>query len=202
MGDLKALVPWRDQTLIQYQVASLADGGVSPIIVVLGHQAEKIEPLVKSTRAVLCVHNPDYLQGKTTSIKTGLRLLQGLTESTNDTVRANAILVLSVDQPRSPEIIRRLIELHFRGTADSPPKLPALITIPTYRGKGGHPIVFSSSLMPELMEISEDTLGLRAIVHRHNEDTQRIEMASSEVLIDLNTPKDYQSALGNLSSQV
>lgn len=199
MGELKALLPWRGKTLIEHQVIALAAGGLSHIIVVLGHQAERLEPLLKRRRKVLWVHNPDHHLGKTTSIRAGLRVLQHLQDSIADTSRVKAILVLNVDQPRSAVIIRKILERHFHATEDERSKQPPLITIPTYHGQGGHPVVLSTSLMTDLMDMHEETLGLKAVVRMHERETQRVEMSSPEVLIDLNTPQDYQSALETLA---
>ena len=103
-----------------------------------------------------------------------------------------SILILNVDQPRSDGIIRRVMELHRRANSS---ERTCLITIPTYGGKGGHPIILSTSLVDELMDISEDTLGVKDVVRRHGEETQRIEVDSPEILLDLNTPQDYRKAL-------
>ena len=195
MGDFKALLPWRDKTLIQDQVAALTGCGASPIVAVVGYQGEAIESLIRGARGVWCTRNPDYRQGKTTSIKAGLQVLRQLLESAKGNYVAKAILILNVDQPRSPETLSRIVDLHFHAGAGRQAGSPTLITIPTHQGKGGHPIVLSTSLLAELMDISEETLGLRAVVRRHQKDTQRVEIASREVLIDLNTPQDYQEAL-------
>ena len=192
MGELKALLPWQGKTLLERQVAALESAGVSRTIVVLGHQSEKLEPPLSNRAGVLCVYNPDYRQGKTTSIKAGLRGLRQSQDCSTGAFQEDAILVLNVDQPRSSDIIRRIMELHLQtGTSGR----TCLITIPTYRGKGGHPMVLSTSLIDELLNISEDTLGIKAIVRRHEEETQRVEMDSPELLLDLNTPQDYQKAL-------
>lgn len=196
MGEIKALLPWRGKTLIEYQVASLESAGVSQTIVVLGYRSEKLEPLLKGRPAVECVYNPDYAQGKTTSIKAGLRALQRVQGSLSGASDENSLLVLNVDQPRSSETIRRIVGLHYSRTGgDGPPGSSHLITVPTYRGRGGHPIVLSASLMAEMMDISEDNLGLKAVARRHEGDTQRVELGSPEILLDLNTPQDYQEAL-------
>ena len=193
MGELKALLQWQGNTLIEHQIAALASAGVSKTVVVLGHQSEKVESLIKDVARVQCVYNPDYRQGKTTSIKAGLRALRQVWESDPGTPREEAVLVLNADQPRSADTIRRLVELHLRPQAGLPEQ-PSLITIPTYQGKGGHPIILSTSLMPELMGISEDSLGLRDVVRRHSSKAQRVEIDAPEVLLDLNTPEDYHKA--------
>ena len=193
MGELKALLPWAGKTLLEHQVDALTSAGLSPIIVVLGHQADKLLPVLAPKQGVQCVRNPDYRQGKTTSLKAGLRTLQGTWTDTTSP-EEDAILVLNVDQPRSQATIRRVLDLYASGSQTT------LITIPTYGGKGGHPIVLSASLIGELMEVSEASLGLQAVVRRHEGETQRVELGTTEVLLDLNTTEDYQKALDTFGS--
>ena len=179
MGQLKALLPWQGSTLLKHQVSSLASAGVSRTIVVLGHQREELAPLLESRPDLEWVYNPDYLQGKTTSLKAGVRALGETQEA--------ALLILNVDQPRAPQTIARIVAKHL----DS----EYLITIPCYQGKGGHPIALSTALIPELLEVGEETQGLKTLVRRHQADTQRVEMEIAEVLMDLNNPEEYRRAL-------
>ena len=179
MGELKALLPWQGQTLLAHQVAALADGGVDRIVVVLGHRHEELRTELEGKARVEWTLNPDYLQGKTTSIKTGLKALAGRSPE--------AILLLNVDQPRSAETVRDLLLQH---RASGP-----LITIPTFGGKGGHPVVFDGVLLDELSNIAEETQGIRKVVRRHEEGTLRVELGTREVLWDLNTPEQYRAAL-------
>jgi molybdenum cofactor cytidylyltransferase len=179
MGQLKALLPWQGVPLLLYQVNSLKDAGVDKVVVVVGHQAERLKPIVEGQEGVSLAFNPDYLQGKTTSIKAGVRAIAASSPG--------ALVVLNVDQPRRPETIRYLLQQHRSGRS--------LITIPTYQGKGGHPIILAPSLLDELRCINEETQGLKAVAQRHKADTLRVEMESPEVLWDLNTPEQYQEAL-------
>ena len=179
MGRLKALLPWQGSTLIETQLHSLLDGGVEHVIVVLGHDADRLKPIVEAVAGASWVVNPDYLQGKTTSLKTGVSSLDGQ--------QATDVLLLNVDQPRTSEIVSTLIARH--GTS------PSLITIPTHGGKGGHPILLSAELIPGMAAIEEETKGLLAVVRRHADATERFEMDDPSVLWDLNTPEQYEEAL-------
>ncbi len=193
MGRLKALLPWGGRTLLEHQIDSLLSAGVSTVVVVLGHRRDELEPLVEGRERVRQVFNPDYRQGKTTSIRAGLRALAGVSHAEDD-----SLLLLNVDQPRSAETIRRVIALHGRGNSGSRGGFqtrPYLVTIPTYGGKGGHPVVLSASLIPEMAEISEDTLGLKAVIRGHAAETRRVEVDFPEILLDLNTPEEYETAL-------
>lgn len=185
MGQLKALLPWNGVPLIEHQIAALQGAGVERVVVVLGHEAQQLQGLVEGKERVTWVLNPDYAQGKTTSIKSGLKVLGSGKPST--------LVVLNVDQPRTADTIRRLLQQHRQGHS--------LITIPAYRGKGGHPLVLDSSLLDELRSIKEETLGLLAVVRRHQKETQRVEMETAEVLLDLNTPEQYKAAQYNKLAQ-
>lgn len=179
MGQLKALLPWQGVSLIKHQVASLRAGGVDQIVVVLGHRSDEMKSELADTAGVSWQLNPDYLQGKTTSIKAGLNAL--------GTDQPQALLLLNVDQPRSADVIRSLLGEHL--------SQGGLITIPTHNGKGGHPIILSPTLLDELRQIDEESFGIKAVVQRHLEATRRVEMDSPEVLWDLNTPEEYQRVL-------
>jgi molybdenum cofactor cytidylyltransferase len=149
------------------------------VVVVLGHRSDELKSELRDTTGVSWQLNPDYLQGKTTSIKAGLNALEA--------DQFQALLLLNVDQPRSADVIRSLLEEHqSQGN---------LITIPTHNGKGGHPIILSPTLLDELRQIDEESFGIKAVVQRHLEGTRRVEMDSPEVLWDLNTPEEYQRVL-------
>ena len=181
MGQLKALLPWRGSSLLEHQVSALLDGGATQVVVVLGHESERLRPLLQGRDGVAIAFNPDHLQGKTTSIKAGLRAL--------DPGEVQSLLFLNVDQPRSVETVRSVIDAHGAGTN--------LITIPTYQGKGGHPTIVDVSLLDELLAIDEDSFGMKAVTQRHLAQTHRWEVDAAEILWDLNTPEDYRAAVEN-----
>ena len=179
MGSLKAMLPWRGVTLIEHQIRSLIDAGVHQVLVVLGHEANRLKSVVDSADGARWVINTDYLAGKTTSIKTGVKCLTLL--------GTKQVVLLSVDQPRRSDTVRVLLERHI--------SLSNTITIPTYHGKGGHPIVLSESVLSEVVNIEEETQGLLAVVRRHAKDTDRFEIDDPSLVWDLNTPEEYHQAL-------
>ena len=178
MGQSKPLLPWGDLPLIQYQVKSLAKAGASPIVVVLGHNSTEIAPYVVNSPTLQTVINPNYAEGKTTSIRLGASQVR-------DDV--DGILLLAVDQPRPSELVGQVIEEHLRSAA--------LITHPTYNGRGGHPIIFAGSLKSELLAITEEQQGIREVVGRHQESIRTVAVDSPIARVDLNTMDDYESAL-------
>ena len=176
MGRAKPLLPWRGTTLLESQIRSLADGGASEVVVVLGNEKDLLAPYVERADARYAV-NPEYRLGKTTSIKAGLRSIDP---------SAAAILLLGVDQPRTADIISRVIEAHLRSSA--------LITSPRFDGHGGHPLIFAGSLKGELERISEEKQGIREVFRSHRREVNEIEFDDPMVRLDINTPQEYEEA--------
>ena len=183
MGTLKALLPWQGLTLVEYQLNSLQKCGVTQIIVVVGYRNTDIARQIKNYSGVDVVFNQNYLEGKTTSIKTGTSIINS---------SSRAILIISVDQPRPPELISEILVSHFASKK--------LITLPTHHGKGGHPIVFDISLLPAINEITEEEEGLRKITRLHIDNINRVPVGNPIVTLDLNTPSVFEDALHHFGS--
>jgi molybdenum cofactor cytidylyltransferase len=176
MGRLKQVLPWDGVPLVAWQAAQLRQAGAEDVIVVLGHAAEEIRPAVPPEAHVAV--NAAYKQGRATSLKCGA-------EATPDD--AEAILILSVDQPRPAWLSRRLIE-RWRETH-------ALVVSPRFSRGFGHPLLLDGSLLPELRNVDEATLGLRAMIDRHLDRAESLPVANDALHVDLNTPSDYEAAL-------
>ncbi len=176
MGRLKALLDWQGTTLLEWQVQTLLRAGASDVIVVLGHRPEEVGQYARGHH-VRTVVNSQYKQGKTTSIKTGLKALS---------TKAKSILLLAVDQPRPLAIVKQVIQEHMAGNS--------LITAPRYQGHGGHPLALDISLKPELEAITEEKQGIREVMDGHRSEIRWIDVDTPIVRLDLNTPQDYEQA--------
>jgi len=190
MGQPKALLPWGDATLLEFQIAELRAAGVDDIVVVLGHDADAIAPRVPA--GARTVVNKDYKQGRASSLRAGAAALPD---------SADPIVVLGVDQPRPRLVHQRLLAAHRGGRA--------LVTLPASDGKRGHPAVLSGALLPELRSATEEAQGLRGVIAAHEAEVQEApfillqhESMASEpdftammVLLDVNTPEEYEDAL-------
>ncbi len=178
MGHPKALLDWQGVPLVQYQVRSLIASGINQVIAVLGHKAESIRPLVESETGAEAVVNLRYKTGKSSSVRSGLKMLNP---------EAEHVMIISVDQPRSPKLLSEVLDAHLRrGSA---------ITYPVYQGRGGHPVLFARGLLPELTGISEANKGLREVIERHGAEVNRVPVDDPEAMLDLNTVEDYRRAV-------
>ena len=178
MGSPKPLLSWHDTTLLEFQVACLLEGGASEVVVVLGHRADDVVSYVKGDR-VRHVVNRRYREGRSTSVRSGVEAISP---------SCQAIMLLAVDQPRTPQIVSRIVQAHVDGDA--------LITAPRHLGRGGHPLVFSASLKHELLRISEQHQGLREVFQRHRDEVLEVPFDDPVVRLDFNTPAEYEEARG------
>ncbi len=178
----KALLPWGDVTLIEYQVQQLRSGGVDEIVVVLGHAADEIRAHVKPSTSsgwdMRTIVNLHFKEGRATSLRAGALALSD---------DADPIVVLNVDQPRPSDLISRLIEAH--AASDTP------ISRPVFGKEHGHPIILAGSLLEELRSVEEESQGLLGVVNAHRDEMQDVDLEDERVLVHFNTPEEYKEGL-------
>lgn len=180
MGESKALLDWHGQPLIAYVVQSVAQAGYGPTVVVLGHAASEIAAAVPPGIRVRTIVNERHAEGRSTSVIAGV---EALAETAPE-----AVLIASVDQPRSAGMLRSLREAWEAAT-------PAL-AVPSLDGRAGHPVLFHARLLGELANVSEEREGLREVVGRHRSERLLVPTSDPLTLTNLNTLDDYRTALG------
>ena len=179
MHEMKALLPWvNGKPLLTHQAHALAEAGYDPIVAVLGHLAGRLRLALTGPGPVQIVENPRYREGRATSITAGLRALP-------DDVAG--VLIVSVDQPRSGELLSRLREAWLASRR--------AIVVPSLDGAAGHPPLFDASLLPELRAVTEERQGLREVVSRHRAERLLVPVDDPLTLTNLNTREQYETAL-------
>lgn len=182
MGELKQLLPWNGTTLLAWQVGEARRAGIDDVVVVVGHREEVIRDSLSQTGTdTRVIINEAYLEGRASSLRRGA-------ETVDDT--AEAVVIISVDQPRPAWVMRRLLE-RWRQTG-------ARVVLPRFGGRGGHPVLLAGSLLPALRQVTDQKLGLRAVVDANRDSTEVVQFAESAIEANLNTPEDYRAALASL----
>ena len=113
-------------------------------------------PLSKASQAQV-VYNADYREGRASSVRTGAQALPG---------NLDWIVVLGVDQPRPAGVIATMVQAARQSDAS--------ILLPVYQGRHGHPTLFSGRLLAEMAQVQDETLGLRAVVRRHESELRDV----------------------------
>ena len=170
MGTNKLLLRFDGQTVIEHILDRLVN---YETIVVTGHRAEEIKPIIEEYGARI-VHNPDYEQGMTTSFQAGLRAIDEDVEA--------VFMVLSDTFGFKPALLDQM-ELKMASTVD-------LIISPIFDGKRGHPVLIAVELFQEFLDLSSDET-MRDVILRH-EDEHSYVPGDIWTRIDLDTPEDYE----------
>ena len=173
MGQMKQLMPLGQSTILEQAIDNLLKSAVSECIVVLGYKAEEVIKTI-ANKSVKIAINPDYQQGMSTSIITGLNLIDS---------RAQTVMVALGDQPFiDSETINSLMEAfvsHDKG-----------IAIPVYQGRRGHPVIFNIKYKGELLRLRGD-IGGREIIDRHSDDVLEVVVDCEGVCVDIDTMDNY-----------
>lgn len=181
MGEPKQTLPWHGMPLLRYQIEQAGRTGASEVIVVLGNDAEEFRRLIPTRLdgpRLVIIKNPDWHVGKTTSVKAGVQAADP---------RATAVVPWASDSPRTTAILDELMTAHVEGGK--------LVSYPWHQGKEGHPGVFSMELRDEILAISEETRGLRAVAERASSRVLRVEFEDPLSIVNMNTHEDYERAL-------
>ena len=177
MGSPKALLPYRGSTFLEHLV-SLLLGRVEPLLVVLGHEADRIRSVVRAPPQVRVLLNPNYRLGQLSSLQTAIRVL--------DASAVPGLLVAPVDHPAvEPEVVTALLDTF---AAEQPGVL-----VPTFEGRRGHPVIFSAHLFTELLAASLEE-GARAVVRRHA--ARELPAHDAGILANIDDPESYRRLVG------
>src|SRR5207248_280032 len=96
------------------------------------------------------------------------------------------VLIASVDQPRPRAVLDALIDTHVAGGA--------LISRAVHGGKHGHPTIFAAPLFDELRAVAEASEGMKSVLRAHARAIRDVEIDDPSVLLNLNTPEEYEAA--------
>ena len=177
MGEVNKLELQVDgMPMLQRTAQILSASRLQEIVVVLGHEAAKLRPLLEDLRVSVVV-NENYQEGQMTSVYKGLASLGG---------HCDGVMICLSDQPLlQPEDINHLIDAFAQRRSGS-------VLVPTYQGKRGNPIVLDNQHR-ELILSGERNLGCKRLIEKNPQLVTTIEFDSNHVVVDLDTPQDYQS---------
>jgi len=179
----KLLVEIDGRAMVRHVVDNVLGSGAEPVVVVTGHEADRVRAALDGCR-VAYAENPDFADGLSTSLKTGLAALPKDTDG--------AIVCLA-DMPKvSPTVLDRMI-------AAFDPTEGRSIVVPTRRGKRGNPVLFARRFFEEMGDVSGD-VGARHIIGEHDELVVEVEVDDDSVLTDVDTPAALAALTGSQPS--
>jgi len=178
MGRNKLIAEVGGRSLVRHAAEAALAGGLDPVTVVTGHQAEKIKNALAGL-PVGFVHNSDFAEGLSTSLKTGIASLPA------DCAGA---MVLLGDMPGvSPELVAQV-------RAAFEPDKGRNICVATADGERGHPVLWGRQFFAELMRLSGD-MGARELMVANADNIVEVVARDSGPITDIDTPEALESYL-------
>jgi molybdenum cofactor cytidylyltransferase len=178
MGRNKLLLELAGQSVVRRAV-SRALAVLDPVIVVLGHEAERVRRELAGLPCRILV-NPEHGRGMETSVRAGVAALPA---------DAEAAVMLLADMPLvTPAMLAALVE-RFRLTG-------APLVISRYGETIAPPQLYARSLLAELAAAGSG----KAVIERHRADAEVLTWPAS-ALADLDLPADCERVEALLSAQ-
>jgi len=178
MGHSKQLLPWGELTLIEHQVHTLLKTG-NPVVVVLGHQADRIGPVLDNFPLRYFIHE-QWENGMGSSIAHGIRYLE------KEFPAAAGVLITQIDQPLlTASYFHKILGTFQAGSRQ-------IIVSQSVSGWQGVPVLFDRVYFAALQNLSGEG-GARKIFRSHPEAVKFVEC--EDILEDMDTPEAYQKLL-------
>lgn len=172
----KCLLELGGVPLIRRQLIALSGAGVDEVVVVLGHHAELIEPVVQ-TFPVTVVRNLQPDDGQVSSQRLGLAALAG---------KLDAVIVALADQPLiNAQDITALI-----GAWKKRPE-GVQVVFPQVGGERGNPVIFSAEVREQILS-NQANVGCRQWQAAHPAAVLPFATDNRRYRVDIDTPEDLE----------
>lgn len=188
-GLTKILMPFRDGTVLSTLLGAISRSGLDRVIIVTGFQHEcvsvhierDIAPLFNAIeKELVVVENKKYLDGMAVSFRAGAARVSPGTD---------AILLFLGDQPSVlPETIDMLAQ-EFEEQNNSGKRY--VLAHPRFRGKKGHPVLFSTVLLDEVLSFTARD-QVRFLTYKYRERALLLDVDDEGVVLDVDTPGDLE----------
>ena len=175
MHDFKPLLPLGETNALVRLIQTYQAHGIADIYVVVGHRQDLIVEVLRGYR-VHIVYNEAYDKGMFSSIQKGLTALDETTE---------AFYMQPVDIPLiKVQTLERLYEAYSHQHKG--------VIYPTFLGRKGHPPLIDGKYKEQILA-SEGEGGLKKVLEAFNADALHVNVCDQSVLMDMDTPQDYQT---------
>jgi len=170
MGRNKLVEMVCGKPLVRHAVDAALEGGLDPVLVVSGHEAERIDKAVGGA-SVTILHNRDFGHGLSSSLRTGLAAVPP---------DCDGAMILLGDMPGiSGALVDRLKQAFD-------PSAGRAICVAAAHGHQGHPVLWGRSFFSEIASLKGDK-GARVLLDTHAAMVAQVETGDDAPLTDIDT---------------
>jgi molybdenum cofactor cytidylyltransferase len=182
MGENKLLLPLGGETVVRRAVRTAVEAALDPIIVVLGHEPERVRAALAGLPCRTVV-NPDHQGGKGTSLQFGIAEVASATA-------AGAAVVMLADMPFVTAAMLARVAARERTAAP--------MVVSRYGEVNAPPILYDRSLFAELLALPGQACG-KEMVRRHRAEAVMLSWPE-HALSDIDRPEEYQRIVAELGA--
>ena len=172
----KLIKIFKDKPLIHHALNSVQNSKIKKLIIVLGYQFKEVKKNIKKNKKIIFVHNKNYKNGMSSSIKSGLKKISK---------KDKGFIILQSDMP-------------FVKTSDinkiynSIIRKKYLVHALKYKNRIGNPIGFDISILSKFKKI-KGNIGAKYMVKRLKNSTNYIKVSSEKVFKDFDKASDFRA---------
>ena len=172
----KLIKIFKNKPLIDHALNSVKNSKIKKIIIVLGYQFKEVKKKIKKNKKIIFVHNKNYKNGMSSSIKSGLKKISK---------KDKGFIILQSDMP-------------FVKTSDinkiynSIIRKKYLVHALKYKNRIGNPIGFDISILNKIKKI-KGNIGAKYMVKRLKNSTNYIKVSSEKVFKDFDKASDFRA---------
>ncbi len=175
--------------LIRRTLGTIAEAGVGEIVVVLGHEADRIAPIVaqRAGQSTLrCVRHAAYSQGQQGSVLAGLAALAA-GEGDSATTRTGPVMVVLGDLPllEARDLVALLDAFEARNEGVEAMQ-------PWFENRRGNPVVVTRRVVDAVLALGDTRAGLRGWIDAHPDSVARFEALNDHYTFDLDSREDIE----------
>lgn len=175
MKAFKPLLPLGEITVIEHALKTFLDAGIKNILVVLGYQGKKIEPLLEKHN-ISWVYNENYDQGMFSSVTAGVKALPS---------HNKGFFLLPVDIPLvKTSTIDELLKAYQQSEKH--------IIYPSYNRRKGHPPLISSYLYSKILTY-DGSGGLKTLLKKYDQEHgEYVNVKDEGIILDMDYYEEYK----------
>lgn len=178
MGGVNKLLAIIDgKPLLRRVVDTVSASAVDDVVVVTGFEAGRVRQAAEGQGARF-VHNPDFTEGLSSSLKTGIRALP---------VKAAGALVVLGDMPHVLTASINGLVARFKESGGRS------ICVPTCQGRRGNPVLWPRDFFPEILGLSGD-IGARHLIDKFKDRVEELPVDDAGIFVDIDTPADIHTS--------
>jgi molybdenum cofactor cytidylyltransferase len=172
----KLIKIFKDKPLIHHALNSVQNSKIKKLIIVLGYQFKEVKKKIKKNKKIIFVHNKNYKNGMSSSIKSGLKKISK---------KDKGFIILQSDMPFVKtsdinKIYNSLIRKKY------------LVHALKYKNRIGNPIGFDISILNKFKKI-KGNIGAKYMVKRLKNSTNFIKVSSEKVFKDFDRASDFRA---------